>query len=408
MKKRRFLYLFCTVALMLLLGTAYAWSIFAGPLETAYGWSRMDTSLAFTILIIANPVGSVLAGLLSRRIGYKGTALTASALIGLGLILTAFTKSIRVLYLTYGVMSGVGTGMLYNTVVTTIPRWFPEKQGLITGTLLMGYALSTSILAPVCRQLLDTKGPRFAFLVMGIVNTLVFLTVSFLSIRLPSEKELSELAQKEAVKTTGKTEDRTLSQMLRSGRFYAFFAATSAVLAIGLCYLNHIVLALEDEFTLINLTPALVVSTMSLFNGVGRLVGGRMIDKIGIPATLKITSILALCATALTFVAFRVHASILVVLSAWAALSAYGFMCASIPAFTRKVYGDQYFSLNYSVMNLVTMVASFAPSLMAISRNRHEGYFTGFAVLAAVSALTIPLMVFAGRAEASRKAPAKK
>ncbi len=55
---RRYVYLVLNFVILLLLGIAYAWSIFVGPLENAYGWTRMQTSLAFTILMVGFSGGS--------------------------------------------------------------------------------------------------------------------------------------------------------------------------------------------------------------------------------------------------------------------------------------------------------------------------------------------------------------
>ena len=162
------------------IGNCYAWSIFVGPLENAYGWTRMQTSLAFTILMVGFSGGSLLAGILAKKIGFSKISMIASLLVGGGLVATAFTSSISVLYVTYGVLAGLGIGMIYNTIVSVIPLWFPDKKGMVTGLLLMGYALSTSILSPICQWLLVSFGPKTTFLTFGILDFVVFLLGSFL------------------------------------------------------------------------------------------------------------------------------------------------------------------------------------------------------------------------------------
>ena len=94
---RRYVYLVLNFVILLLLGIAYAWSIFVGPLENAYGWTRMQTSLAFTILMVGFSGGSLLAGILAKKIGFSKISMIASLLVGGGLVATAFTSSISVL-----------------------------------------------------------------------------------------------------------------------------------------------------------------------------------------------------------------------------------------------------------------------------------------------------------------------
>ena len=94
---RRYVYLVLNFVILLLLEIAYAWSIFVGPLENAYGWTRMQTSLAFTILMVGFSGGSLLAGILAKKIGFSKISMIASLLVGGGLVATAFTSSISVL-----------------------------------------------------------------------------------------------------------------------------------------------------------------------------------------------------------------------------------------------------------------------------------------------------------------------
>lgn len=144
--KKRWLYIFAGFAVLLFMGCGLAWSIFMVPIEAQFGWSRSETSLAFTINILCFSVGSILTGILSKNFSYSTLLKLSAIMMGVGFLLTSMIGSIWQLYITYGLIVGTGIGLGYNCVISACPLWLPEKSATATGLLLMGYALSTAIL----------------------------------------------------------------------------------------------------------------------------------------------------------------------------------------------------------------------------------------------------------------------
>jgi OFA family oxalate/formate antiporter-like MFS transporter len=107
------------------LGAVYAWSVFRTPLATQFGWSVPQVTLTFTISIFLLGVSAFPGGLWLNRKGPRIVAITGGLLYGAGVFLASFTDSLWWLYLTYGVMGGIGLGFGYIVPVAVLVKWFP-------------------------------------------------------------------------------------------------------------------------------------------------------------------------------------------------------------------------------------------------------------------------------------------
>ncbi|MDR1069130.1 MAG: MFS transporter, partial [Clostridiales Family XIII bacterium] len=134
--------------MLLFLGLIYAWSIFRGPLEAIFPWSKTQISLTFTISIACFCVGGFLGGRLYSRLKAKFIILISAAfvLVGFSFITLLLsderaTASLWVLYIFYGVFGGLGVGISYNAILSSVTPWFPGRAGLASGVLLLGFGV---------------------------------------------------------------------------------------------------------------------------------------------------------------------------------------------------------------------------------------------------------------------------
>src|SRR5512136_275421 len=130
--------------LMACLGTVYAWSVFLQPLRATFGWSASQATLPFSVAILFLGIGAVLGGRWQDRAGPRPVALTGALLWG-GANLAAGLGTARLglawLVATYGVAGGLGLGLGYVTPVAAVAKWFPDRRGLGTGLVVMGFGL---------------------------------------------------------------------------------------------------------------------------------------------------------------------------------------------------------------------------------------------------------------------------
>src|SRR6185503_8732371 len=95
-------------------------------------------------------------------------------LTGLSWVLAARATSLMTLYLTYGLLGGMGTGIIYIGVVGHVVQWFPEKRGLATGLVAAGYGIGALLTTFPIAEVMRSSGyapamTRFGF-VFGIVG----------------------------------------------------------------------------------------------------------------------------------------------------------------------------------------------------------------------------------------------
>jgi OFA family oxalate/formate antiporter-like MFS transporter len=129
------------VVMQVALGAVYAWSVFRIPLTTTYGWTISQVTLAFELAILVLGFAAFAGGALMRRLGPRRVALAGGICYGLGTILAGQAGgNITLLYLSYGVLGGIGLGLGYVVPLATLITWFPDKRGMITGLAVAGSA----------------------------------------------------------------------------------------------------------------------------------------------------------------------------------------------------------------------------------------------------------------------------
>src|SRR5260370_17796645 len=137
------------VGVQLALGAVYAWSVFRIPLTTSYGWSISQVTLAFELAILVLGFASFAGGTLMQRLGPRRLALVAGVCYGLGTMLAGQARgNITLLYLTYGLLGGIGLGLGYIAPLATLFKWFPYNRGMISGLAYPGFGAASVVTTP--------------------------------------------------------------------------------------------------------------------------------------------------------------------------------------------------------------------------------------------------------------------
>ena len=170
---------FMMVALCLVLhicfGTVYAWSFFQSLLVRQLGWSYTDSAWAFSVAIFSLGVSAAWAGAMLPRYGPRRLAVIGGVMFAGGYLIASLAlhvESLALFYLGYGVIGGAGIGLGYVTPVATVAKWFPQRKGLATGIVVMGFGVGALLLskglAPTLLTLSDGD-LTMTFLWLGIV-----------------------------------------------------------------------------------------------------------------------------------------------------------------------------------------------------------------------------------------------
>src|SRR6059058_1624627 len=212
------------VFLQIALGAVYAWSVFRIPLSKQFGWSISQVTFTFTISIFVLGFAAFFGGLWMNRVGPRTVALTAGTFYGLGVFLASFSANkLWWLYLSYGVIGGIGLGLGYIVPVATLVKWFPDRRGLITGIAVGGFGAGALITAPVATQLIQSIGVLHTFAYLGIGYFIVAVIAS-LFMRNPPEGWQPEGWSPTASQTSQRAgHDFVLSEALKTWQWYALW-----------------------------------------------------------------------------------------------------------------------------------------------------------------------------------------
>lgn len=374
------------VLVLLFAGLVYAWTTFSKPLTNI--WTPGALTWTSTIVMSFFCIG----GMVSGRMQKKGISLKTILFLGAVLMLAGFavagllgnaTGSVLFVFIGFGALAGLGAGLAYNVVLSAVGAWFPDKQGLISGILLMGFGISSFLIGfayAACVDQMDGKGGipwQICFLAIGIA-CFVFLAVGAIVIRRPGP-EFVPPAPKPGKKGQNKTEpfeDVTPGQMVRKTNFWLMFtwATLTTVAGFAVVFLGTpIAVAAVPSLNANAGVLAIIVGLISIFNGLGRIFFGALFDKAGYKVTLLGICVCFIVSMGLLILAMVTGSLLFLILGYITTGLAFGGVTTSQSAFCNKFFGAKYYAQNFPIMVLVLLVASFGTKLVQAVQSSLEG-----------------------------------
>lgn len=390
----RWFYLTIGVITMSFAGVLYAWSILKSPLSKEFGWSTSQLALNFTIAMSFFCIGGLLGANLIKRIGCLITLIIAGVLSAIGFISTALLQDVSVimLYFSYGVLSGLGIGIAYNVVISTVSAWFPDKKGLCSGCLMMGFGASALILGNIANALFQSDfGWRSTYISLGVALCIILCLAAIL-LKKPSPETLlpkpKETETKECINSENK--DYSTKEMLCRPSFWMAFICISFLAAVGssvISFAKDLALSVQAPETL----AVSLVGVLSVCNGFGRIFTGALFDVIGRRKTMLSANILTICAAGVTLLAVTIGSLPLCVIGLCLTGISYGACPTITSAFTSSYFGLKYFPTNMALMTFTSMGGSLIATMSNKIFEITGGFTATFAMLLGLSAVSLVL-----------------
>lgn len=394
---KRWFYLATGVFAMLFSGVLYAWSILNAPFKSAeFNWSDSILSTNFTLTMCFFCLGAFFGSLICKKIGPKLTLFLSGVLVGVGFITTGLltaTYSPYILYLTYAFLGGTGIGISYNVVVSTVCAWFPDKKGFCSGSLMMGFGISTLLLGNLASALFENKafGWSKTYILIGIVLAVVLILAGIV-LKLPTADIVfpTSKAKKKVDTESFETRDFTTAQMLKSFTFWRAFVCMAFITAVG----NSVISFAKDLAVSVEATTALattLVGVLSVFNGLGRIITGAVYDAFGRKKTMIASNVLTIFAAGVTLIAVEINSLPICIIGLCLVGLSYGSCPTLTSAFTASFYGQKYFSVNYSLTNFNLIAAAFIAKASNALLASSGGYTSPFVMLLVLAAAALVL-----------------
>ena len=262
MLKHRSFFLASSILVMLLLGSVYSWSIIRVSVETTFSISATESGIPYMLSLVSYSLSMLLAGKLMKRYQRMVVFVGVASFLS-GLLLSSLATNIVWLSLSYGVLIGIGVGMIYGVPLYVINQTFTTRVGFFSGLVLLGFGFSSVIMAPLIEFLLLTSSLTMMF------QTLFWIALAVFMITTPF------LVQK-TVPISERTFERTAISIPQFRLLYVIFLLSliTGLMMIGLTYRIGVV-----SYGFDGVTIAGILTLFAIANALARPLFGWIIDK---------------------------------------------------------------------------------------------------------------------------------
>ncbi len=262
-------------------------SAYIQPIEQEFGWSRVQVSLAFTLVAYMIVLVSPLQGWFVDRFGPRRTVLTSIPLFGLGLAALYFTPAnLFVFYLLWALVPVLGLGLWPLGYLQSVSRWFDRRLGFALGCANAGIGLGSTLVPLLTAALIPTYGWRGALLGLSVLVICVSWPLVYWLLREPTA---SQQAAQHA--STARTLGLSFEQLSRHG---SFIVLNLAFFMLGLTA-TSLVSQQVPLLTEAGWTPedarAIVTTVFGFALLVARVTVGFVMDHVFAPRVMQIVAI---------------------------------------------------------------------------------------------------------------------
>lgn len=386
------------VCMIVISSPQYVWTLFTQPLMGSLHASLAQIQITFSLLIVVQTFLSPCQGLLVDKFGPRALLSVGGALTGLGWVLAARASTLPDLYLTYGLLCGIGTGIVYVGVIGHMVQWFPDRRGFATGIVAAGYGMGAILTTFPISGTLKDAGYEQALARYGLVFMVVGV-VAAQGLRAPIQK--SQPSSLDPLKARGSHPSASFTprQMLQTPIFWLMFVMMTMMSTAGLMVTSQIA-AFTRDFGMANalvfgmpLLP-LALSVDRITNGLTRPFFGWLSDQIGREHTMVIAFTLEGTAM-IAWLFTRSNPAIFVVMSG-VVLFGWGEIFSLFPSTLTDTYGTGHATTNYGFLYIAQGVGSVLGGPVAALM--HDAFRSWLPVFTIIIAMNFATALLAGLA----------
>src|SRR5690349_16101851 len=385
------------VAMMAISSPQYVWTLFTGPLNQKLGTTLAEMQFTFSLLIILQTFFSPFQAFLVDRFGPKLLISVGAIMSGGSWVLAAQAQSLTALYITYGVIGGFGTGIIYVGVIGLMVRWFPDRRGLATGLAAAGYGFGAFFTSFPIDSMIKSSGYQHTLVVWGIIQGIIGVAAA-LGLRTPPEDYRPEGYDPATVQTEMQAK-RSYSprEMLQNPIFYLLFIMMAMMSTSGLMVVSNVGPFAKEYNVAQVLVMGMAALPLSLTlsrvtNGLTRPFFGWISDHIGREQTMALA--FALEAVAILVLLNVLHNPVLFVVLTGLVFFGWGEIFSLFPSTLTDTFGTKYAATNYGFLYIAQGVGSILGGpAAALLKQATGGWTTVFVVVAGLDLLTAILAI---------------
>jgi MFS family permease len=363
------------MCLALIFGVSYSFAAFFESFAVEFSAQRADVSWIFGLSGFVYFVMGAGGGMLADRFGPRIVCSAGMALIALGLMATSWATSLFAVYLSYGLLVGLGIALVYTPSIASVQPWFTTRRGLAGGIASSGVGAGTLLVPVLVAMAIGPMPWREAMQVLALGVLVLGLLSAALLRRAPAAPSSG---------SGGSASGLSLRETLRSPTFRWLYLATVLASPVMFIPFAHVSASARD----LGLGEAFAVGLVGLI-GVGSLVGrfaiGLLADRLGRAQTLVLMQ-LSMGASYVLWGAASGQ-GLLVVFALWFGLS-YGSIVSLLPAICMDYFGGKSVA---SVVGTLYSGAAFGNLLGPVLAGAvfdHSGHYLGVMAVCGVLSLS--------------------
>jgi oxalate/formate antiporter len=382
------------VCMLTISSPQYVWTLMTKPLAAKLGIALPELQVTFSILVLVQAIFSPFQGVLIDRFGPRLLISIGTTLAGVSWVLASGAHSVPMLYLTYGGVGGLGTGIVYVGVVGLMVRWFPDRRGFATGVVAAGYGMGAILTTFPIASSLAARGVESTLWLFGIVFTAVgFIAAQGLRVP-PTHLGLSTSSNQTSVTSC----DYRPSEMLKRPLFWLMFLMMTMMATSGLMVTSQMATFATDfgvsKVLVFGLAAVPLALTIDRFtNGLTRPLFGWVSDRLGRENTMGFAFALEGAAMTLWLLT-RDDAAMFVLLSG-VVFFGWGEIFSLFPSTLTDTFGTLHATANYGWLYISFGIGSiFGGPLAALLHQQTGSWVPVFGCAIALDLGTAALAVF--------------
>jgi len=374
------------IAMMSISSPSYVWTLFTKPFQDNLHSNLPAVQITFSIVIVLQTWLSPLQGYLIDKFGARLLITTGCLLSGLGWVTSAYVTDLAGLYFTYGLLCGIGTGIVNIGIIGLMVRWFPDRRGFATGIVAAGVGFGAIVTTFPIDNMLKSTGYQHTLVAFGIILAVIGAGAA-LFLRMPGPQDVLP-----PVSVLASSLNVAPQMMLRNKVFWLLFVMMTMMSTGGLMIISQFAAFSRDfgvasviVFGLAALPLALTVDRIT--NGLTRPFFGWLSDRIGRENTMAIAFLMEAAAVSI-MVLLRNNAPIFVILSA-VVFFGWGEVFSLFPSTLTDTFGTKYATTNYGFLYMAHGIGSvLGGPLAALLHDATGSWLPVFGIIIAMDALT--------------------
>jgi MFS family permease len=370
-------------------------SLFIEPVSETLDISRKVMNFTFTLRAIFQLLISLSSVILFKRFKMINVMRFCSVGLGITFFLHSYINSVFLLYLLNSLSTVFVILLSVLPLSAILNNWFHIKRGLVVGISFMGSGIGGLIFNPITGYIIVNYGWRSAYQFLSVVIFAIVVPITFFVLKHKpediGETPLGEIDEVESEKSEDKSYGITLSEAMKTFRFWGISVASVLLSIVGISLMLNISPHLTNAGYSVTFAANIVALTMGAL-AIGKIILGSLFDRLGLRTATSIAVSFLLIGT-LGMIYVTNYIALFAVVAGTGLGTA--FYTIANPIITTKVYGNKDYSSIYGFLTAVIGLGGIiSPLIVGFLYDSSGSYFSSYKLMLVLGIAVLVLYQF--------------